>query len=421
MLVFDDDPAVAQVIALMASRLGFDSVVETKAEGFFSRLALHEPDFILLDLMMPTMDGIEVMRRLAGYACKSAIIITSGVEGRVLDAARRIALGHGLNLAGIISKPLRSAALHTLLQAQAPLVKTAHQFPVASALSISVGDIKTALVEGKFIADFQPKVDCVTGELRGFEALARWHLASGESIGPDVFIPIVEGAGLIGTLTDQIMNAGLSMLAHYFPRASIGLSVNVSSFGIVDSDFADRAASMCAMYEIETDRVTFEFTESGVVSDSAFELDVFTRIRMKGFHLSIDDFGTGYSSMKRLMELPFSEVKIDRSFVASLTTSIEAWSAVRSIASLAQDLKLIVVAEGVEDEPTRKRLAEVGCDQVQGYLTGRPMSLASLKDWIERDRQRQFSPAELPKRNRWGSALARGRLRAPRPVWPGDY
>jgi EAL domain-containing protein (putative c-di-GMP-specific phosphodiesterase class I) len=152
----------------------------------------------------------------------------------------------------------------------------------------------------------------------------------------------------------------------------------------VDIHLADVLTSLCREYLVAPERVVLELTESSAMVDPILSLDLLTRLRVKGFQLSIDDFGTGYSSMVQLVRLPFSEIKVDRSFVMQAEQSQESRTVIKSIVDLGHSLGLVVTAEGVEDLSTLNYLNSLGCDLAQGYFIARPMAGEAARAWVEK-------------------------------------
>lgn len=335
---------------------------------------------------MPDIDGIEAMRRLGELRCRAGIIITSGVGNRVLDAARRAVAEYGLAVAGIVAKPFEPRVLRALLT-DAPAAKKP-EAPLTQAMFRSIRAVVTeeeltlVLDRREFCVFYQPKIECVTNALAGFEALVRWNRPGVGIVAPDQFIPLAERAGLIGRMTDQILNLGLSWLAASFPESSLQLSLNVSARSLGDLELANYIAGVCHDRSIDPARVILEITETSAMTDPIATLDILTRLRIKGFHLSIDDFGVGYSSLIQLARLPFSELKIDKMFVISAPESQESRNIVKAIIGLAHSLGLRVTAEGVEDAWTLGFLREAGCDLAQGYFIGRPMDVDAVLHWV---------------------------------------
>ncbi len=386
LLIFDDDPDVGAIIGAIAETVNFQIRAATQAKDFFRILEEWSPTHIALDLVMPEVDGIEAMRMLGDLRCEATIIITSGMGGRVLDAAQRAAAERGLSVAGVVSKPFSPKALRTLLTT-APIAKNPNRTPPAPGSRadrdvVTEEDLKDALDRREFSVFYQPKLQCSTGALAGFEALVRWHRPGAGIVGPDIFIPLAERTGLIDRLTDRVFEQGLAWLASSFSDAAPLLSLNLSARSLGDVELANRIAAACGEHAIDPGRIILEVTETSAMADSVATLDLLTRFRIKGFHLSIDDFGVGYSSLIQLARLPFSELKIDKMFLISAPESKESRNIVKAIVGLAHSLGLRVTAEGVEDAWTLGFLREAGCDLAQGYFIGRPMGGNAVLEWI---------------------------------------
>jgi EAL domain-containing protein (putative c-di-GMP-specific phosphodiesterase class I)/ActR/RegA family two-component response regulator len=391
-LILDDDPAVGQTIQWIAESLGFEAEFTTRPSDFFASLERTAPDAITIDLAMPELDGVEVMRLLAQRKSKARIIISSGMGSRVLDAARRSAAEHGLSIAGVLPKPISREALRVLLgevDDPAPSAEEHHAATVTSAPPpaespvLTRSDLEAALEHRQFVMAYQPKINCKSGQIAGFEALVRWRHPTHGLIMPDAFIPIAEQSGLIDPLTAQIVDQSLAWFTTAFPQSglSLSLSLNLSARSLIDLELADKLSAICLRFQLPTERIVLEVTESSAMIDPVLSLDLLTRLRVKGFQLSIDDFGTGFSSMVQLVRLPFSEIKVDKSFVLHASQSQESRTVIKSIVELGHSLGLTVTAEGVEDQRTLDYLNTLGCDLAQGYLIARPMPGDAARQW----------------------------------------
>lgn len=397
-LILDDDEAVGQTIQWIAESLGYQAEFTTRAEDFFARMADACPDFITLDLAMPGLDGVEIMRLLAQRRCRARIVISSGMGTRVLDAARRSAAEQGLSIAGVLPKPISREALRVILsQVEDRPASGCREKPgncgavsavVAPAEPPAVfrptsSDLETALERREFVMAYQPKIHCKSGALAGFEALVRWQHPVHGLIMPDDFIPLAEQAGLIDPLTSQIVDQSLAWFSGAFPQPDLmqSISLNLSARSLGDLQLADKLSAICSRFQLPTDRIVLEVTESSAMVDPVLSLDLLTRLRVKGFHLSIDDFGTGFSSLVQLVRMPFSEVKVDKSFVLQSSHSQESRTVIRSIVELGHSLGLTVTAEGVEDRETLDYLTSLGCDLAQGYFVARPMPADAAQAW----------------------------------------
>jgi len=395
MLILDDDEAVGQTIQWIAESLGFEAEFATLPMDFFRRLGQMCPHVITVDLVMPQLDGVEVMRLLAERDCRAKIVISSGMDTRVLDAAKRSASQHGLDIVGVLPKPISKESLRQLVgegDQSGPQPAAAKQTVQGDSFEVTGAALQGALNRHELVMAFQPKIDCKTGAHAGFEALVRWSHPQHGIIMPDRFISIAEQSGLIDLLTNQVFELSLEWFARSFPDSKLMLSLNISAKSLVDLHLADTLSILCHRFKVGPERVVLELTESSAMVDPILSLDLMTRFRMKGFRLSIDDFGTGYSSMVQLVRLPFSEIKVDKSFVLSALQSQESRTVIKSIVDLGHSLGLLVTAEGVEDKATLDYLNTLGCDLAQGYSIARPMDGDTASAWAA-DRN-PLSPAQ---------------------------
>ncbi len=384
LLILDDDLLVGQTLAYMAEDIGLDTRLTSTPDEFFTVLGRWAPTHIAVDLVMPNMDGVEVIRLLAERRCQAKIIISSGVGSRILDAARRSAAEHGLDIAGVLAKPFLQATVRRLLTTRGrdDAMRVVRKRGPELQFEVTEAGLRQALDGHELQLVYQPKIECKTGAVAGFEALVRWHHPVAGIIMPDQFIPQAENWHLIDALTRQVSDQALHWLSQSFPKSPLSISINISARTLVDFQLADFASDLCSQLMIDPGRVIFELTESSAMTDPVAALGLLTRVRMKGFHLSIDDFGTGYSSMVQLVRLPFSEIKVDKSFVMPAAQSQEARTVTKSIVDLGHSLGLLATAEGVEDASTLEFLNAIGCDLAQGYFIGRPMPANLVHDWL---------------------------------------
>jgi EAL domain-containing protein (putative c-di-GMP-specific phosphodiesterase class I) len=381
LLIFDDDEAVGATLGLGARRMGMETRVVAHSEAFLRELETWAPTHIALDLVMPEMDGVEVLRMLAERQCRAMIIITSGVGSRVLDAAERAAKAYSLNIAGVLSKPFSTATLRELLGRPAPQPANALARPARSLEEITRAEFRKALEGRQIELAYQPKIHCATGQLAGFEALARWRRPSGELVMPDRFIPMAERSGLIDDLTEQVFDQALRWMAGSPIAANLTMSLNLSHKSVKDIRLADWLVGLCEELSLSPASIILELTETSTTADPTASMALLTRFRMKGFQLSIDDFGIGYSTMEQLVRLPFSEMKVDKSFVMTARASAESRAVIKTLVELGHSLGLTLTAEGVEDSETLDFLNDIGCDLAQGYHIGRPMGGERVAAW----------------------------------------
>ena len=231
-------------------------------------------------------------------------------------------------------------------------------------------EIRPALMRGDFEAFYQPQLDIVTGQISGFEALARWNHPARGWIPPGEFISAAEELGLIERLGAQMLTLACRSAASW-PKP-LPVAVNVSSLQLRNRGFVSTVFQSLARAGLPTDRLELEITESVLLDDDPNVLDGLNQLRALGVRLSLDDFGTGYASLSYLRRLPLNKVKIDQSFVHDLATNSGARAIVSAVSHLARDLGMTVTAEGVETQEQLDILSIVGCTHAQGYLIGRP-------------------------------------------------
>ena len=240
--------------------------------------------------------------------------------------------------------------------------------------------IRFGLEHGQFVPYFEPQVDLATGEVVGFEVLARWKHALSGVIGPDVFIPVAEEIGLIGRLSEQVITAALAEAAEW--DSAIKISVNISPTQLADAWLAQRIVRMLADAAFPAERLVVEITESSLFTDMDLARTIVTSLKNQGVRLALDDFGTGFSSLAHIRSLPFDIIKIDRSFVANLSSKRESAAIIRAVTTLAAALSVPVCVEGIESEAAYKAVVRLGCAIGQGWYFGKPMTAEQARELL---------------------------------------
>jgi EAL domain-containing protein (putative c-di-GMP-specific phosphodiesterase class I) len=247
--------------------------------------------------------------------------------------------------------------------------------------------LESALKKQRLHMLYQPKVKLRDGALASVEALVRWDDPDLGSIEPSRFVPLAEEHGLIDELTQWGLRTILRQWLDWCEEGiDVQIAFNISALSLEHLDFPDLVERMCAALEVPTDRLVLELTE-GATQPLVKLMDTLTRFRIKGIGLAIDDFGTGYSSLMLLRQLPFTEVKIDRAFVADVPRSRDSRLIVQAITELARGLGIASTAEGIETVEQLRAVSELGCDLVQGYLVSAPIDPRELRSWKERFRR----------------------------------
>jgi EAL domain-containing protein (putative c-di-GMP-specific phosphodiesterase class I)/FixJ family two-component response regulator len=381
-LVIDDEDDVGEFVSAAAQAMGFDCTATTDATTFLKTLT-PDTTLILLDLKMPEMDGIELLRLLSERKCKAGIILMSGVDKRVLETAGQLAQALGLSIVGHLQKPFRLAELEEILArpAKPATLPIAQQGPQFITL---YEELRSAIERNEFILHYQLQIDIATGRILGLEALVRWQHPERGLIFPDNFIGRAEELGLIDELGWLIMDRGLSEVGQFANSDGKApmLSLNASVYSLHDLKFPDTLVSLAERHGVSPGNVTIEITESGLIEELSRTLDILTRLRMKHVKLSIDDFGTGYAMLQQLQNIPATELKIDKSLVQDIHGKDTDRIMVQKTIEMAHELGMQVIGEGVETQEQLDFLRMKGCDGAQGYLFSRPLPPEELMSWL---------------------------------------
>jgi diguanylate cyclase (GGDEF)-like protein len=237
-------------------------------------------------------------------------------------------------------------------------------------------EIRDAIAAGEFVPFYQPQIDLGTGQLTGFEVLARWQSPAKGLLEPADFMDIAEASGLISELSLSVMGQAF-LEARNWP-SNLKIAVNVSPIQFRDLRLAERILKLLTETNFPASRLEVEITESSFLEDRESALTTVESLKNMGVTISLDDFGTGYASLSQLQALPFDRIKIDKSFVASLLSDPQSDAIVNTILSLGRALNLPITAEGIEDDGTKNRLCVLGCSDGQGWLFGKAVSGATI-------------------------------------------
>src|SRR5437763_1329534 len=256
-----------------------------------------------------------------------------------------------------------------------------------------IGKLRRAMDETELVLYYQPKVDLATGRAKGVEALARWQHPERGLLSPDEFIPLAERSNLLRPMTLYLLDTALKQCnAWRMKGMDVSVAVNLSMQNMLDLRLPNDLARLITSWRLPPGSLELEITESTIMGDHRRATTILTRLNNMGVKLTIDDFGTGYSSLAYLQQLPVEAVKIDKSFVLSMSEDPGNAMIVKSTIDLGHNLGLEVVAEGVEHHAVYTQLAALGCDYAQGYFLSRPLSPEKMTVWLE-----VFSAIEGPR------------------------
>jgi EAL domain-containing protein (putative c-di-GMP-specific phosphodiesterase class I) len=362
LLAIDDEKSLLAILHEAGTRVGYEVETTTSPEYFLTKTREWRPTLIIMDLQMPEVDGVELLRRLAAERVSVPIVLMSGVDDKLLRTVEDLGAELGLSMRGMLTKPIR---LQTF-------PRTLEEHAVPSPMRM-VDELRAAIAGDELILHYQPIVQLPGRGLVGVEALVRWNHPHRGLLAPDLFVSLAEAHGLIDGLTAFVLRTAIAQAARWEAQSfPLSVSINLSALNLVEPTFPEQVAALCREHGLPPERICLELTESATSRDPMALKTILSRLRLKGFHLAIDDFGIGYSSLMQLRALPFSEMKIDKSFVGDMLRSEDASIIVDAILALAGAFRMAVIAEGIETEPQLGELVKRHCAMAQGYLLAKP-------------------------------------------------
>lgn len=383
LFILDDDPEIANIISTEARHQGFEIKVFTAAQSFLDHLSISSPSHLAIDLVMPSVDGLAILNELIKRKCKSSIIFTSGIGSTILPAAQLAAIQHRLNVRGTLNRPFSRLILKNMLSdlVSVDVFADSNAGLHGQTFDVDASAMLEAIQSDQFVMYFQPQINLVTGQAIGFEGLMRWNHPSAGIKLPETFIPIAEETGVIDQLTEIAIAQGFAFIKKV--NTELSISLNISARSIHNPTLFERLNANCRQFKITPRQVILELTETTTMQDPEKAEVILNHLRKQGFRLSIDDFGTGYSSMAQLAHLPFTELKIDKSFVTTMEHSPKSIKVIASTINLAESLGMASIAEGIENSTAAIALRELGCLYGQGYYFARPMEPEAALHWLE--------------------------------------
>lgn len=383
LLILDDDGNDADIIASEAQSLGFEVRIFDDAELFMAAFLAEKPSHLAIDILMPGVHGVSLLQTLAQHQCQSSIILTSGIGTAALPAVQLAAIQYQLNIRGILHYPFHQHIIRNMLSDQASVDLHAHTSSDLSTQSfiVDANTIDEAIRNHEFAVFYQPQIDLVNGKVIGFEGLLRWkHPILGIKL-PELFIPIAEKTGQIDLLTQIVIETGFHFIRSL--GAALSFSLNISAKSFKDQTLTNVLVNACKACDLPPERVILELTETATLEDPEKAKQTLSRLRTEGFKLSIDDFGNNNTSMTQLANLPFTELKIDKSLVNTLEASTKSRKVIASTLKLAESLNIETIAEGIENTLAAIGLRELGCRYGQGYYFARPMDQEAAVHWLQ--------------------------------------
>ncbi len=385
-LIVDDDQLMIDLLGRVIRRLGVRCAM-TANDGASGLVALDEGtyDIAFCDIDMPGMDGVEFLRHLGSRPNPPAVVVISSTAEVVVKTVEEIGLAHRLRVLGALRKP---AAVDDVRAVFDRFLDTGPSPTTGRSGNLELhADEVLSLLPDAVALHYHPIHHSETGAIRAVEALARLRHPTLGLIGPSIFVPICERNGASTVLLRAVLHRGLADLARLRAEVepSLHMAINISADDLASPDLVGEISSVVARAELPLDALTLELTETRIVRDTAVPVEILTRLRVRGVQLAIDDYGTGFASLKQLKRIPFTELKIDRTFVSNAHREPRTREMLASTIELAHKLDLLTVAEGVETVEEHTLVRELGCDFVQGYLLSNPMPFEELYDFLRGD------------------------------------
>ncbi|MCS0587638.1 EAL domain-containing protein [Massilia norwichensis] len=384
-LVAEAEPVQRRALIEALGQLGASRVTDvpdgptalrTLQAGFTPKV-----DVAVIDLALGGMDGLELLRAIAGLKSGVRLIVIGAQPASVLFSVETLAQAYGVELLGTVAKPVSSAKLKTLLDNLQP---PARPRAAPSSPAFSFAEVGVGLQQRQFEPFFQPKIELATGQVKGLETFARWRHPEHGVLGPGAFIDALEQNNRIDFLDWTMIELSVECCRKYHDQGiPISISLNLAPETLAHPHFIRQVQSCMKRHGLMPDYLTFEIPEAAILKFDADFIERLVRLRMMGFGLAIDDYGTGRSNLQLLARIPFSELKIDRSFVDGASKKRPLGTVLKSCLGLAHSLDRMSVAVGVETRQDWDFLQGLGCTYAQGYHIANPMAASAFPGWLE--------------------------------------
>ena len=379
LLIVDDDQEIQSILVEFLGCF-YDCVAVNSAEAALAALATQPFDLIMTDIAMGRMSGLEMVRQILIQVPGSVIIMISGQRNieSAIQAMRAGAFDY-------ITKPFELGEVAAVTRRALEQRKRFESAGAPARSDESSKELSAAISNHEFVVHYQPQVEIQTGEIVGVEALVRWQHPTRGLLLPADFIPLAERNGAILQLGESVLRAACTQARrwHDLGLSNFRVAVNVSPRQLRQELLAETVASLLQETGLRASSLEIEITESLFMHDDGIGIQTLTELRNMGVLISIDDFGTGYSSLSYLKRLPIDSIKLDASFVKDATTDPDDAALVIAIIALAHNLRLRVIAEGIETEEQLNLLRSLRCDEGQGYFFGRPVAEDVITAWAE--------------------------------------
>jgi EAL domain-containing protein (putative c-di-GMP-specific phosphodiesterase class I)/ActR/RegA family two-component response regulator len=384
-LIVDDDPEIRSILLEFLGR-SYECLALSSAEEALPMLATQQFDLIMTDIAMARMNGLDLVRHIISEAPDSVIVMISGQQTIefAIQAMRAGAFDY-------ITKPFELREVAAVARRALEHRKRIENARAPERSDESSKELSAAISNHEFVLHYQPQVEIQTGGIVGVEALVRWQHPTLGLLLPGDFIPLAERNGTILELGESVLRAACTQARRWndLGLSNFRVAVNVSPRQLRQERLAETVASLLQETGLRASSLEVEITESLFMHDDGIGIQTLTELRKMGVLISIDDFGTGYSSLSYLKRLPIDSIKLDASFVKDATTDPDDAALIIAIIALAHNLRLRVIAEGIETEEQLNLLRSLRCDEGQGYFFGRPVAEDVITAWAQQGDHRE--------------------------------
>ncbi|EHZ2593625.1 EAL domain-containing protein [Vibrio parahaemolyticus] len=381
-LIVEDDIVQSTMLKMKLSKLGYDDI-SIADNGLLAKKSLlqNNYDLIFCDIIMPHVDGIELISSCINNSTDSGLIIMSVIDSSIIKVTKGLCHLLGYNYVDTLAKPYTQKDLSKVIEGftnRIIKIKTEG----SKNKEITLDEIQSIFKEDRIFVQYQPQFSFRTGAMIGVEALARM---SHEKLGqctPDSFLSKVRELGLMDELYERVLDKATAAMS--LMTSDIRLSVNINQ-ELLETNLCDKTLDICKKNNFPPNNLTLEITETEAYGNSRLVYSNLARLRLHNIGLAIDDFGTGFASVDKLIDLPFTDLKIDRSFIDGIVNDYKLQQVTKLSLHLSQSLGLNCIAEGVEDKQTWDFLKKLGIDACQGFYTGKPVFINDILELASKD------------------------------------
>ncbi|EGU37075.1 EAL domain-containing protein [Vibrio ichthyoenteri ATCC 700023] len=389
-LIVEDDIIQATKLKLSLMALGYHQVVLARdAQSALEICQRENIDFIICDINLPDMDGVQFLATLSNYSIEIGVAIHSAMREDVIELTSNMCIAAGFKFVDTITKPHTVAALNVVFERYNN--RKLHSTEDANHITLRDQEVIDAFEQNWFANYYQPQFSAHTQRIVGVESLVRCLHPRFGVLTPISFLDTIQNLGMIDRLFWHVAEKAIAAIALLHNEISLSINVTQSNF---ENDMCDKLLALCEQYQFDPKRLVLELTEHEVYRYSRNSLANLARLRMHGICLSIDDFGTGHASLSQLAILPFTELKIDRSFIKDVTSNFRNQQLTSMCIQLANSLGLHCIVEGIEDEATLQYLNGLGIDSYQGFYACKPLPISALWEYIAHSIELEQSQAQ---------------------------